>query len=319
MMYYFKRNTMNVIELKNISKIYLKGFWASKIPAVTDLTISVKKGIVTGFVGPNGAGKTTTIKMVMGLVRPSRGTVTICGSDASRPQSRKGVAYLSEQPYFYAHLTVAETLKFAANLIGLQSKKVIPEINRVLSIVELARKSNVRVKELSKGMQQRLTMAQALLGDPHTLILDEPMSGMDPPGRRLFRKLFRELVDSGKTIFFSTHVLDDIETVCDEVIVLSHGKLAFTGEVKTLLEKGFMGTEMTVSGLQQEDLDYLEKTGCEISGSDTTQNILFFPKECDLLKVQNYLSEKKVVFHSITKRAKSLEDLLYQDSGAGLG
>lgn len=240
---------MNVIELRNVSKFYRKDFWTPRLSAVTNLSISVKKGVVTGFVGPNGAGKTTTIKMIMGLIRPSEGKVSICGKDAFLPKSRKGVAYLCEQPYFYAHLTVSETLKFTADLLGLPSKSITDEIKSVLSVVELSEKNDVKVKELSKGMQQRLTMACALVGDPQILILDEPMSGMDPPGRRLFRKLFRDLVNKGKTIFFSTHVLDDIESVCDEVIVLSKGKLVFSGEVKTLLEKGFLGTDMVVSDL----------------------------------------------------------------------
>lgn len=282
------------------------------MPAVTDLSISIKKGIVTGFVGPNGAGKTTSIKMIMGLVAPTRGTVFICGTDARKPASRKGIAYLSEQPYFYAHLTVGESLQFAANLIGIASKQIPAEISRVLSIVELS--SQIKVKELSKGMQQRLSMAQALLGDPQVLILDEPMSGMDPPGRRLFRKLFRELVQTGKTIFFSTHVLDDIEMTCDEVIVLSKGKLAFAGEVKALLDEGFLGTEMTVSGIEQSDMEILENLGCRLHCSEKQHGLLFLPQECDLRKVQDYLFEKKKTIHTIARRSKPLDELLYQNS-----
>ncbi len=308
---------MNVIELKNVSKTYRKDFWAPRVSAVTDLTISVKKGVVTGFVGPNGAGKTTSIKMIMGLIKPSRGKVTICGKDAFLPESRKGVAYLSEQPYFYAHLTVFETLKFASDLLGLSSRSITDEIRKVLSIVELTAKSHIRVKELSKGMQQRLTMAQALLGNPQILILDEPMSGMDPPGRRLFRKLFRELSGKGKTIFFSTHVLDDIESVCDEVIVLSSGKLAFAGEVRALLDRGFLGTEMLVSDLKQQNIAILEQFGCVMGGSDRYLHHLFLPADCDLLKVQNFLFEKQAVLHSISRRVKSMEELLYNDCGSG--
>jgi ABC-2 type transport system ATP-binding protein len=309
---------MNVIELRNVSKSYRKDFWAQRVSAVNDLTISVKKGVITGFVGPNGAGKTTTIKMIMGLIKPSKGQVSICGKDAFLPVSRKGVAYLCEQPYFYAHLTVFETLKFAANLLGLPPKSITDEIKKVLSIVELSGKSHVKVKELSKGMQQRLTMASALLGDPQILILDEPMSGMDPPGRRLFRQLFRELGNKGKTIFFSTHVLDDIESVCDEVIVLSKGKLVFSGEVKTLLGKGFLGTEMVVSELSPQDIPILKQYGCMVGDLDGNQQHLFLPAGCDLLKVQNFLFEKQTVLYSVSRRAKSMEELLYNNSGAGV-
>jgi ABC-2 type transport system ATP-binding protein len=309
---------MNVIELRNVSKFYRKDFWAPRVSAVTELTISVKKGVITGFVGPNGAGKTTTIKMIMGLIKPSEGKVTICGKDAFLPASRNGVAYLCEQPYLYAHLTVFETLKFAADLLALPPKSIADEIKRVLSIVELSEKSNMKVKELSKGMQQRLTMASALLGDPQILILDEPMSGMDPPGRRLFRQLFNDLGNKGKTIFFSTHVLDDIESVCDEVIVLSKGKLVFSGEVKTLLGRGFLGTEMVVSELKEQDIPILMQYGCVMGDSDGDQQHLFLPATCDLLKVQNFLFEKQTVLLSINRRAKSMEELLYHNSDAGV-
>ncbi len=308
---------MNAIELKNVSKFYRKDFWAPRVSAVTDLTISVKKGVITGFVGPNGAGKTTTIKMIMGLIKPSAGKVSICAKDAFLPESRKGVAYLCEQPYLYAHLTVFETLKFAADLLGLPSKPITDEIKKSLSIVELSEKRHLKVKELSKGMQQRLTMASALLGDPQILVLDEPMSGMDPPGRRLFRELFRKLGSKGKTVFFSTHVLEDIESVCDDVIVLSRGKLVFSGEVKTLLSRGFLGTEMVVSELKKPDIPILKQYGCVIGDSDGDQQQLFLPAGCDLLKVQNFLYEKQTLLHSVSRQAKSMEELLYHDSDAG--
>lgn len=307
---------MNVIELKNVSKIYQKDFWVPKVSVITDLSLFIKKGLVTGFVGPNGAGKTTVIKMIMGLVKPSSGTVSICGMDAFNPGSRKGVSYLCEQPYFYTHLTVAESLRFAANLLGFESSTIKTELTRVLSVVDIANKSNVRIRDLSKGLQQRLSMAQALLGDPQILILDEPMSGMDPPGRRLFRNLFNELVKKGKTVFFSTHVLDDIESVCDEVIVLSEGKTSFAGGVSTLLSCGFSGIEMVVSELDQDDKDILEKSGCKLTTASNNQNLLFLQDGYDLKKVQKYLFNKNVAVYSIFRRNKSLEELLYQNKGA---
>ncbi len=306
---------MNAVELNNVSKSYRKDFWAKKISAVSDLSFTVKRERVTGFVGPNGAGKTTTIKMIMGLVFPESGSIKIYNRDYSFPSSRKGVAYLSEQPYFYGHLTVVESLRFISELIGLNRSAISKEIERVLAVVELSGKAGSRIKELSKGMQQRLNMAQVLLGDPHMLILDEPMSGMDPPGRRLFRKLFSELAARGKTIFFSSHVLEDIEAVCDDVVVLSKGKLAFSGEINSILEKGFLGTEMTVSSLSPDDLLFLRGFDCEITEPDKGIFSLFVPRGGNPGQVQNLLFSKGIEVLSIVKRTLPLEELLYRNGG----
>jgi ABC-type multidrug transport system ATPase subunit len=188
------------------------------------------------------------------------------------------------------------------------------EIERVLTVVELTGKINVKVKELSKGMQQRLSMAQALLGDPQLYILDEPMSGMDPPGRRLFRDLFCQLSKRGKTIFFSTHVLDDVETVCDDVIVLSKGELTFSGRIVDLLELGVLGTEMVISGLVTDDFPFLKNLGCTITESNNNTVQLFLSSNCDMPSIQSYLCSKNVIFNAVNKRSMSLEQLLYQKS-----
>lgn len=304
---------MNAIEIKNVTKTYRKDFWGKKISAVTDISFSVKEKIITGFVGPNGAGKTTTIKSVMGLVKPTSGSITIFGIDVSHCSARKKVAYLSEQPYFYGHLTVNESLEFASNLIGIPKDKKQNEIRRVLDIVELSHKSKSKVKEMSKGMQQRLNMAQALLGSPNLMILDEPMSGMDPPGRRLFRLLFKNLASEGTTIFFSTHVLEDIESVCDEVVVVSKGKVTYTGAVKDLLVKGIKGTEVHIITSDQEVRNYLVDHQCHVE-SDTGDELDFIvPKDLSLVEIQKYLSTKGIFPSKIVNRSESLENLLYGD------
>jgi ABC-type multidrug transport system ATPase subunit len=224
------------------------------------------------------------------------------------------VAFLSEQPYFYSHLKVSETLRFAAELLDLDKLVIKSEIDRVLALVNLTEKAGSRVKELSKGMQQRLNMAQALLGDPHTLILDEPMSGMDPPGRRLFRNLFSDLAQKGKTIFFSSHVLDDIEAVCDDVVVLSKGKLTFCGEIDEILDRGFLGTEINVSDLSPDDLLHLRSLNCEIRDLEKNSYQLFVPGKSDPGQIQNFLFSRSIKVDSISRRTMSLEDLLYGGS-----
>ncbi len=304
---------MHAIEVNKVTKIYRKGFRAVKVPAVVDLSFAVRKETITGFVGPNGAGKTTAIKMIMGLVYPSSGNLLIHGQDASVPRARKGVAYLSEQPCFYAHLTAEEMLRFTAHLIRFPAHGVAGEIARALEAVELTHKARTKIKEFSKGMQQRLNMAQALLGSPHTLVLDEPMSGMDPPGRRLFRELMLRLRQEQKTLFFSTHVLDDVESLCDDVIVLRQGRLTYAGQVRTLLDDGFTGTEIVTGDLEQECSEALGSAGCRVRRNDDTGEwTLFVPRGSDADAVQRLLYERNVFPRSIVRRSMTLEELLYR-------
>ncbi len=304
---------MNAIEIKGLSKTYRKDFWGKKISAAVDISFSVKEKIITGFVGPNGAGKTTTIKAVMGLIKPTAGSIRIFGIDVSNCSARKKVAYLSEQPYFYGHLTVNESLEFASNLIGISKEKKQNEIRRVLDIVELSHKSKLKVKEMSKGMQQRLNMAQALLGNPNLMILDEPMSGMDPPGRRLFRSLFKNLASEGTTVFFSTHVLEDIESVCDEVVVVAKGKVTYTGAVKDLLVKGIKGTEMHITTSDKEIRNYLVDRKCHLESDSGDELDFIIPKDISPIDIQKYLSAKGIFPSKIINRSESLENLLYGD------
>ncbi len=306
---------MYSIEVDNIAKIYRKGLRATKVPAVIDLSFTVRKGSITGFVGPNGAGKTTAIKMMLGLVRPTKGVVRINGRDASSPSARDGVSFLPEQPYFYSHLTVEEMLRFTADLIEIPPGDINGEIHRVLETVELMHKKKMKIKELSKGMQQRLSMAQALLGNSHTFILDEPMSGMDPPGRRLFREILAGLRKEEKTVFFSTHVLDDVEAVCDDVVVLAHGRLTYSGKVAELLDEGFLGTEIVFKGqpaadecLKDKDLKFDKEKG---------KWTLFVPKNEDVESILRRIQQNGLFPVSIVKRNMTLEELLYRRKTGG--
>lgn len=307
---------MYSIEIKNLTKIYRKGFWGIKVPAVMDVSFNVHCNCVTGFVGPNGAGKTTTIKTIMGLVCPQVGDVRVHGCAITDYRARTGVAYLSEQPYFYGHLTSRESLEFASNLLNIDKKRIGTEIERVLDLVELSHKSKSKVKEMSKGMQQRLNMAQALLGMPKLMILDEPMSGMDPPGRRLFRSLFKELAKSGVTIFFSTHVLEDIESVCDRVVVLSKGKKTYDGAVKELLEKGFKGTEVELEQDPFSISEQIKNAGCAIDKQSEGSWVITVPPGVDSAVVLEILSDNKLYPSRIERRKSSMEELLYGSRGA---
>ena len=308
---------MTILNVDKITKVYRRGFKGTRVAAVTDVGFSLNENHITGFVGPNGAGKTTTIKMIMGLVRPTAGNITLMGKPAESVASRAGVSYVSEQPYFYKHLTVGESVDFSARLIGVKRASVDAERKRVLEAVELTGREKLKVRSLSKGQQQRLNMACGLLGDPKLLILDEPMSGLDPPSRRLFRSLFKKLGDEGRTIFFSTHVLEDIEAVCKDVVVLDGGKLRFTGSVASLLEKGALGTEFAVSSLPDNLSDELRADGLEVSRLPAGGTLILVPAEKDAAVYQRKLYENGIFCDSIQKRTKPLESLLYGNDAGG--
>lgn len=303
---------MNVIEFSQVSKIYRKGFLAKKIPAVIDLSFAVRQGSITGFVGPNGAGKTTSIKIIMGLVRPTEGVVRLSGLDPRDPASRADCTFLPEQPYFYQHLTVGESLAFAARLFGIRGGNMARDIKQTLETLGLGGLEKRKIKELSKGMQQRLAMAQALLMGSNVLILDEPMSGMDPPGRNLFRDIFHSLAAHGKTIFFSTHILDDIEALCSDVVVLSKGRLDYQGPIDTLLRKGFQGHDLVAARLPDTLKEELRRMGCIIEPTGATGDLIFVPSGSDLVQCQRRLQEHGLFCESLTKRTISLEDALYK-------
>jgi ABC-2 type transport system ATP-binding protein len=302
---------MPLIEFHNVTKMYRHHFWSKNVAAVSELSFSVEQGKIVGFVGPNGAGKTTSLKMLMGLAMPTRGRITINNRPADQPLARTGISFLSEQPYFYEHLTVYESILFAYRLAGLPMETSGASIEKALATVRLSGVENKKVKELSKGMQQRLNMACALLGDAYLFVLDEPMSGLDPLGRTLFRSIFQELVKSGKTIFFSTHILDDIESLCDGIIVLANGRLKFQGAISSLLADGFLGTDIVVRAGDAVMREALESMGYAITEPYPGRWNILVPKEKDPCECQKWLHERAIFCESIARRHASLETLLY--------
>jgi ABC-2 type transport system ATP-binding protein len=303
---------MNAIEFSHVTKIYKKGFRAIKVPALVDCSFTVAFGAITGFVGPNGAGKTTSIKMLMGLVRPTSGVIRVLGKDPRDPRYRRDIAFISEQPYFYQHLTVGETLKFAAGLHGGKPTDLPGAIGTALERVGLRDAAGRKIKDLSKGMQQRCAMAQAILLRADMLVLDEPLSGLDPVGRTLFRSILLSLAREGVTVFFSTHILDDIELVCQNVVVLSRGKADYEGPIGGLLERGFQGTDLTAAGCDEALVDELRRMGCEVTRESAERTKVFVPAGKDALLCQRLLLERRVLCESISRRMVPLEEILYK-------
>jgi ABC-2 type transport system ATP-binding protein len=226
---------MPAIEIQNLEKIYNAGFWRKRSKrALRPLNLAVEEGEIFGFLGPNGAGKTTTLKILMGLVFPSAGSARILGMELDNPRMKAQIGFLPEQPYFYDHLTARELLRYYGQLSGVDAKQLSRKVDAVLDQVKLSNSANVQLRKFSKGMLQRAGIAQAILHDPKVVFLDEPMSGLDPMGRREVRNLIEELKAMGKTVFFSTHILSDAEALCDRVGIIHQGELRGVGAVAEL-------------------------------------------------------------------------------------
>ena len=229
---------MPIIEMDSLSKVYKTEFSRKKVYALTDLSLDVNEGEVFGFLGPNGAGKSTTIKMLIDLIRPTSGQLKIAGKEASDMKVKRLIGYLPENPYFYDHLSAKELLKFGGRSCNMDNALIKKRSDSLLEQLELTEAMKRPLRSYSKGMVQRAGLALALIHDPQILILDEPMSGLDPTGRRKVFDLILKLKGEGKTIFFSSHILHDIERLCDRAAILVNGKLSRLVDVKEDLSTG---------------------------------------------------------------------------------
>jgi ABC-2 type transport system ATP-binding protein len=226
---------MTAIDILGLEKTYRVGFWRKKPKcALRPLHLKVEEGEIFGFLGPNGAGKTTTLKMLMGLVYPTAGSAQILGMDINDPRMKAQIGFLPEQPYFYDYLTAGELLNYYGQLSGVAAKDREQKVREVLERVGLPDVIRVQLRKFSKGMLQRVGIAQAILHDPRIVFFDEPMSGLDPMGRREVRDLMEQLKHEGKTVFFSTHILSDAEALCDRVAIIHLGELQSVGAVLDL-------------------------------------------------------------------------------------
>ena len=238
------------IETIELTKDYAVGFWRKRPRRALDhLSLQVEAGEVFGFLGPNGAGKTTTLKLLMQLVFPTSGEARILGRPPGDLTAKRRLGYLPENPYFYDYLTAEELLVYFAGLLGLHAADRRRRVSQLLDQVGLGTERKLQLRKFSKGMLQRVGIAQALLNEPDLVILDEPMSGLDPLGRRDVRKLILELRDRGCTVFFSSHVLSDAEALCSRVAILAKGRLVASGRLSDMLAFGVRGWELVVANV----------------------------------------------------------------------
>ncbi len=288
-----------------------------EVVAVDQLDLEVMEGEIFGFLGPNGAGKTTTIKMLLGLIFPDAGRAEVLGFPAGAQEMRRVVSYLPENPYFYDYLTGGELLDFYGRLFGLPSAERKKRVDQLLDLVGLRNDKAKQLKQYSKGMMQRVGIAQALINDPKMLIFDEPTSGLDPVAHIEIRNLIESLRDQGKTVFLSSHQLSDVELVCDRICILNFGKMVKAGSVGELTSQG--RTEITAKGLSSDTREKLAK----LAGSVVEREgavVVTVTDEASLNTAVDMIRAASGVLISAIPLRRSLEEVFVETIGlAGPG
>ncbi|HTR51645.1 MAG TPA: ABC transporter ATP-binding protein [Kofleriaceae bacterium] len=297
------------IEARDLAKTYRTPFRRKKVEALCGVSFEVGRGEIFGFVGPNGAGKTTTIRTLMGLIRPTAGTAAILGHAIPSRAARFRIGFLPESPYFYDYLTVGELLDLAGRLFGIAHDVRRKRADALIERVGLDRARTQRLKKFSKGMLQRAGIAQALMNDPEVVVLDEPMSGLDPIGRKEVRDLILELREQGKTVFFSSHILTDIEAIADRVAIVARGKLEAQGKPGELVARTVLGVDVCVRvpGSAETDAELagiatrVRRTGDELA--------VTLPADADVDAWLERARARGAKVVSVAPRFETLEDL----------
>jgi ABC-2 type transport system ATP-binding protein len=302
---------MAAIEILDLEKSYLVGFWRKRLKlALRPLRLTIEEGEVFGFLGPNGAGKTTTLKLLMGLVFPTAGRARILGMDMDDPRVKSQIGFLPEQPYFYDHLSARELLNYYGQLSGVPAKGRSARVEQMLARVGLSETAGMQLRKFSKGMLQRVGLAQAILHDPRLVFLDEPMSGLDPMGRREVRDLIQQLRHEGKTVFFSTHILSDAEALCDRVGVIHQGELRGVGAIAELTSGTQGKIEIIFYAQAQRVPAGLTSLGAEARVSGDMVNAVLPEEQQDA--ALEVLRRERLKLISLTPVRRSLEEYYIQ-------
>jgi len=296
-----------VIELRGLSKVFRGHLGIGSTTGVDGLDLSVYRGEIFGLLGPNGAGKTTTLKLMLGLLRPDRGEVGLLGGTPRDPSARARIGYLPENPYFYDYLTAEEFLDFYGRLHGMPADERRKRVRSTLKRVGLAGREDTPLRKCSKGMTQRVGLAQAIQHDPELVILDEPMSGLDPIGRREIRNIILSLREAGKTVFFSSHILQDVEMICDRVAFLERGRLHSVGQLSKMISETVRWVEVSIRGALPEAL----MDSCV--NQDDDKSLIRVDRMDDLPDVLASLQETGAEILSVWTRRDTLEDLFVRE------
>lgn len=306
-----------VIRTESLAKDYRTGFWRRRVRVLHDLNLEVRSGEVFGFLGPNGAGKTTTLKLLTGLIHPTAGSATVLGEPAGSVSVKARIGFLPENPYFYDYLTGFEFLDYCGALAGVPRSVRRDRVRALLEQMGLAHRASLQLRKYSKGMLQRIGLAQALINEPAVVFLDEPMSGLDPIGRKDVRDLILRLRAEGRTVFFSTHIIPDVEVVCDRVGIILGGRLSAVGHVEELLASPLEHFEVTVSGLPPE----AESGLVAVSGAPLVRSgdrILFSVKgEEELACALQAILRSGGRVHAVAPHRRTLEEVFLEQIRGG--
>jgi len=308
---------MDAIRCEGVCKDFRTGFWRRRGRILHDLDLAVGAGETFGYLGPNGAGKTTTIKILLGLLRPTAGRAWLLDQEVGRPAARAAVGFLPETPTFYEYLTGQEFLAFMARLAGLSRGAAREQIPALLHRVGLSAARDRQLRKYSKGMLQRVGLAQALLGDPALVVLDEPMSGLDPIGRKEFRDIILGLRAEGRTVFFSSHIIPDVEMICDRVGILLGGRLVRVGSLAELLGAEVESVEVTLTGLDPASAEALAPGALAPPLVHEDRIQLRLRDEAELDACLRRLLEAGGRVRSVVPQRRSLEEIFLAEVAAG--
>ena len=300
---------MKTLEITNLKKSFRSNFFIKKYNILKGIDISVEQGEIYGFLGPNGAGKTTTIKCIMGLLFPDEGEILINGLSSSSIAARRQIGFLPENPYFYEYLSASELLHFSASLFAIPAVVASERINLLINQVGLGGHEHLKLRKFSKGMIQRLGMAQALIQDPDCLILDEPFSGLDPFGRKEFRDLILTLKGQGKTIFFSSHILQDMEMMVDKVGIIINGKISRQGQLSELIASSTQYHEIVCSRISEKQLTQIHPNFV----SHDNQFIITLDNKADINRVLESIIHNNGLVIAVNPVKKTLEEIFLNE------
>jgi ABC-2 type transport system ATP-binding protein len=304
---------MDAIRTDALTKYFSVGFWRPRpYRALDGLTIAVGQGEIFGFLGPNGAGKTTTLKLLMRLIFPTSGRAEILGRPVGDLETRRRIGYLPENPYFYDYLTAEELLQYFASLFGYGPADRRKRASDLLDTVGIGAERRLQLRKFSKGMLQRVGIAQALVNDPEVIFFDEPMSGLDPLGRREIRHLILKLGEQGRTVFFSSHVLSDAESLCSRVAIVAGGRLVASGALSELLALKVHGWEMVVSGLTEEGLARCGAEFTKVTRLGSDRYVVDLPVSTPPERILPALVAQGASLISLNPLRSTLEDLFVE-------
>jgi len=307
------RPVSTLIRVNGLRKEFRQGFFMRRVLAVKGVSFEVESGEIFGFLGPNGAGKTTTIKMLTGLITATGGEATLFGDPVPSQRALSRVGFLPENPYVYPYLSPTEFVELCARLSGLSARAARDRTRQVLDQVGVLYAADRPVRRLSKGMLQRTGLAAALVSDPELLILDEPMSGLDPVGRKEVRDLILEERKNGRTIFFSTHILSDVETMCDRVAILRRGEVVVSGRLGDLLRKEVRRTDVVVLGASDEFAAECQASGCTVQRLGA-RLVLGIEGEANVAVILKRALALGLSISEVTPRHETLEDLFVREA-----